>query len=509
VLVTAGLSSYRALGSARSSADWVRHTYQVIGTIDELVDSLAVAHSSYRSFALTGDEQFLRINRIAGQRVAAERDQLKLLTRDNPEQLERLREIEGLAGRVMQRSDEVISKRRNSGAGAAIDLLRSGEGSRALEQFRRVTAELKDRELHLLEARERQANDAFTRTQLALALATLLGLFLTAAAGVGTIRDIRRRQKAEADLFLEKERAQVTLASIGDGVMRADVAGNVTFLNRAGTALTGWPGEEAAGRPLGEVFPLIDATTRTPIVHRLQEALCRGELMPLPETALLVRRDGKEVPIEDTVAPIRDKEGNFTGAVNVFRDVSEAREASRRLRHDAHHDPLTGLPNRILLDDRISRAISLAERHAEKVAVLYLDLDGFKLINDTQGHAVGDRLLQSVAARLLTCVRSCDTVSRLGGDEFVVLLPKVAQPEDAATTARRILESLSTPHAIERLEVMVTASIGISLYPNDAGSADELLATADAAMYEAKSSGRAGFVFFPAPAPGEGAQRRA
>ena len=291
--------------------------------------------------------------------------------------------------------------------------------------------------------------------------------------------------------------------------MRADVAGNVTFLNRAGTALTGWPGEEAAGRPLGDVFPLIDATTRTPIVHRLQEALRRGELMPLPETALLVRRDGKEVPIEDTVAPIRDKEGNFTGAVNVFRDVSEAREAARRLRHDAHHDPLTGLPNRVLLDDRISRAISMAERHAGKVAVLYLDLDGFKLINDTQGHAVGDQLLQSVTARLLACVRDCDTVSRLGGDEFVVLLPKVVQPEDAATTARRILESLGAPHPIDRLEVMVTASIGISLYPDDAGSAGDLLANADAAMYEAKSSGRAGFVFFPAPAPGKGAQRRA
>ena len=223
--------------------------------------------------------------------------------------------------------------------------------------------------------------------------------------------------------------------------------------------------------------------------------------MPLPETALLVRRDGKEVPIEDTMAPIRDKEGNFTGAVNVFRDVSEAREAARRLRHDAHHDPLTGLPNRVLLDDRISRAIALAERHANKVAVLYLDLDGFKLINDTQGHAVGDKLLQSVTARLLACVRDCDTVSRLGGDEFVVLLPRGRQPEDAATTARRILQSLGAPHAVDRLEVMVTASIGISLYPDDAGSAGDLLANADAAMYEAKSSGRSRFVFFPAVEP--------
>jgi diguanylate cyclase (GGDEF)-like protein/PAS domain S-box-containing protein len=510
VLLAAGLGSYRALESARSSAGWVRHTYQVIGTIDELVEALAMVHSSYRSFALTGDEQQLALNRSAAERATATRNQLSYLIRDNPEQQQRLSEIERLSKRLMQRSDEVISTRRDKGAERALDLLRSGEGYRALEQFRRVTGALKDGELQLLEAREQQANDAFKRTQLALAAATLLALVLTAAAGLGTLRDIRRRQKAEADLFLEKERAQVTLASIGDGVMRADVAGNVTFLNRAGTVLTGWSDEEAAGRPLADVFPLIDAATRTPIVHRLQEALRRGELMPLPETALLVRRDGKEVPIEDTVAPIRDKEGNFTGAVNVFRDVSEAREATRRLRHGAHHDALTGLPNRVLLDDRIGRAISTAERHGGKVAVLYLDLDGFKLINDTQGHAVGDKLLQLVTARLLACVRDCDTVCRIGGDEFVVLLPKVVLPEDAATTARRILDCMNPPHAIDGRVVMVTASIGISLYPDDARSAGDLLANADAAMYEAKSSGRAGFVFFPAADAAEkGAQRRA
>ena len=185
VLLAAGISSYRALESARSSAGWVRHTYQVIGTIDELVESLAIVHSSYRSFALTGDEQQLASNRSAAERAAATRDQLANLTRDNPEQQERLSEIERLSNRLMQRSDEVISTRRNKGADTALDLLRSGEGSRALEQFRRVTGELKDRELRLLEVREQQANDDFTRTQMALALATLLGLILTASAGIG------------------------------------------------------------------------------------------------------------------------------------------------------------------------------------------------------------------------------------------------------------------------------------------------------------------------------------
>jgi diguanylate cyclase (GGDEF)-like protein len=249
------------------------------------------------------------------------------------------------------------------------------------------------------------------------------------------------------------------------------------------------------------VFTLIDATTRRPIVQRMQDAVRQGELTPLPATAVLVRRDGKEVPIEDTMAPIRDKEGNFTDAVNVFRDVSEAREAARRLRHVAHHDPLTSLPNRVLLDDRVNRAISLADRHESKIALLYLDLDGFKLINDTQGHSVGDKLLQSVTERLLSCVRDCDTVSRMGGDEFVVLLPEVRQAEDAATTARRILQSMGAPHTVDQLELMVTASIGISVYPDDARSAGELMANADGAMYGAKSSGRSAMSSTPPSMP--------
>ena len=509
VLLVAGLSSYRAIESAKSSVGWVRHTYQVLGAIDDLVDSLTLAHSSGRSFALTGDDRYLKSNRISNDGVVAARAQLHTLTRDNAEQQQRLPEVGTLANHVLQRATTVIMGRRDYGAERAIELMRTGEGSRALEQFRTIAGELKDRELQLLELREQKANRDFLRTQYALGIATILALILTACAGVGTIRDIRARKKAEAELFIEKESAQVTLASIGDGVMRADVAGTVTFLNRAGTALTGWPGEEAVGKPLGDVFTLIDASTRNPIVHRMQSALAEGDFMPLPETALLVRRDGIELPIEDTVAPIRDKEGNFTGAVNVFRDVSEQREAANLLRHVAHHDPLTGLPNRVLLDDRMNRAIAAAHRYTSKVAALYLDLDGFKLINDTHGHAVGDKLLQSVTARLVTCVRDCDTVSRMGGDEFVVLLPNLHQTEDVAIAARRILQSLGKPHTIEDLELTLTGSIGISIYPDDAGSAGQLLANADAAMYEAKSSGRAGYVFYPAADGGDGAQLRA
>ena len=508
-LIAAGLGSYRAIESAKRSVGMVHHTYQVIGTIDEAINSAALVHSSARSFALTGDDRYLTANQIGTEGTARARLELLQLTQDNAQQQQRLPKMDKLSNRIVQRAETVILARRNYRAEKSIELLRSGEGSQSLEQFRALAVEFRDREVVLLNERELQARQDFLYTQFALGIATLVAFILTSSAGFGTIRDLRARKKAEAELFLEKERAQVTLASIGDGVMRADVAGTVTFLNRAGTELTGWPEEEAVGKPLGDVFTLIDASTRTPIVHRMHSALTPGGVRPLPDTALLVRRDGMELPIEETVAAIRDKEGNFTGAVNVFRDVSEAREAANRLRHVAHHDPLTGLPNRTLLDDRISRAIAAAARSASRVAVLYLDLDGFKLVNDMQGHAVGDKVLQAVTARLLACVRDCDTVSRMGGDEFVILLPEVNQPEDTTMAARRILQSLAEPHTIEGLEVRVTASIGISLYPDDAASAGDLLANADAAMYEAKSSGRAGYVFYPAVNGGKATQLRA
>lgn len=508
VLLAAGISSYRALESAQSSVGWVRHTYQVIGSIDDLIESLAVVHSSGRSFALTGEDEFRRQTETAIAGANSARQQLAVFTRDNPSQQTRLPDIEQRMDRVIQRARQAINTRTEEGPERSIELLRTGEGARALEAFRVLAVDMKEQEVALLDHREEQANTAFRQTQYGLAGATGLALILTVSAGIGTVRDIRRRKKAEAELYLEKERAQVTLASIGDGVMRADATGNVTFLNRAGTLLTGWPENEAVGKPLGDVFTVIDAATRTPLAQRMQAAIADGSVPPLPETALLVRRDGKEVPIEDTVAPIRDNEGNYTGAVNVFRDVSEAREASRLLRHVAQHDPLTGLPNRVLLGDRIGRAIASADRHSGRVAVLYLDLNGFKGINDTRGHAVGDQLLKSVTTRLLACVRDCDTVSRLGGDEFVILLTELNSAEDAATTAGRVMGSLAVPHHVEGAHLTVTAAVGISLYPDDARSTAQLLSHGDAAMYEAKTNGPDKYTFYSAILPDD-EQRRA
>jgi diguanylate cyclase (GGDEF)-like protein len=192
----------------------------------------------------------------------------------------------------------------------------------------------------------------------------------------------------------------------------------------------------------------------------------------------------------------------------IYRDARAARATTLAITHTAEHDFLTGLPNRMLLEDRIGQALALAQRHRSKLAVLFLDLDGFKRINDSLGHSIGDRLLQSVAARLVACVRGSDTVSRQGGDEFVALLSEVRRPEDAAIAARKILEVTAEPYCIDQHELRVTASIGVSLYPEDGSDAETLLKNADAAMYRAKGSGRQCYRFFTLAMNPQTAERR-
>ena len=306
---------------------------------------------------------------------------------------------------------------------------------------------------------------------------------------------VERSANAEA-LFVEKERAQVTLDSIGDAVISTDIRGHVTYLNGVAESLTGWSLADAAGQPFEEVFRIIDATTREAVQNPMALAIRENKTVGLTPNCLLIRRDGVEAAIEDSAAPIHDRRGEVTGAVMVFHDVSTARALSLRMSYLAQHDSLTDLPNRILLNDRLNQAMALAHRHQQQLAVLFLDVDRFKHINDSLGHDVGDRLLQSVAQRLLGCVRKSDTVSRQGGDEFVILLSEVTRAQDAAVSAEKILMALSTPHRIDRHDLHVTASIGIVIYPDDGTEAETLMKHADFAMYHAKDSGRSNYQFF-------------
>lgn len=322
---------------------------------------------------------------------------------------------------------------------------------------------------------------------------------------VQTVEDISERKQtefalhaAQESLFEEKERAQVTLNSIGDAVLTSDLLGNVSYLNQVAEAMTGWSREGALGRPLAEVFKLIDGTTREISPNPAQQAVNDDEIVGLASNSVLIRRDGSEVAIEDSTAPIHNRDGQVTGAVLVFHDVSESRAMALRMAHQAHHDFLTGLPNRMLLTERLAQAIGHANRHKKQVALLFLDLDHFKHVNDSLGHAIGDQLLRLVADNLVASVRTTDTVCRQGGDEFVILLAEIEEPQDAAQVAEKLLAAFAAPHLIDGHELHVGLSIGISLYPEDGDNVESVMQNADTAMFHAKANGRNCYQFFRA-----------
>jgi diguanylate cyclase (GGDEF)-like protein/PAS domain S-box-containing protein len=303
---------------------------------------------------------------------------------------------------------------------------------------------------------------------------------------------------AEDAVHLQQQCAEATLSCTGDAVVICDQNGLVTYLNTSAELLTGWSLEEARGYASNEVCRFVDAVSRQPASNPRGPSRSRHQQGPPIFNGLLLRRDGSETAVSNCTAPIRDRDGQVTGEVLVFHDTGAARLKTPKLSHLAQHDVLTDLPNRLLLNDRINQAISFAARYHHQLAVMFVDLDHFKKINDTWGHAVGDKLLQSVSSRILACVRRSDTVSRHGGDEFVILLSQVEHAEDAVFIARKILSSLAAPYTIEQKHLYLNASIGVSTYPGDGQDADTLIQRADTAMYDAKKFGRNNCQFFRA-----------
>ncbi|MGA2810180.1 MAG: EAL domain-containing protein [Candidatus Acidiferrum sp.] len=312
------------------------------------------------------------------------------------------------------------------------------------------------------------------------------------------VRTMMDRRAAEA-VSLENAVANVTLDSIGEAILRTDVHGVVLYLNAIAETMSGWTRKEALGHPVTEVLRIIDglggATSGEPLPAVLEENHS-AKALAASKNSILVRRDGSECGIEIRVADIHDPDGRVVGSVLAFHDLSLAQATSREMSHLAQHDFLTGLPNRMLFNDRLGQAISLAARQGKQLAVLFVDLDHFKKINDSLGHAVGDKLLQSVAGQLLACVRRTDTVSRLGGDEFLILLSQLGHAEDAAVCARKILRKLSAPHMVDGKSVDTNVCVGVSIYPVDGQDAESLIVKADTAMYEAKQAGRNTCRFF-------------
>jgi diguanylate cyclase (GGDEF)-like protein/PAS domain S-box-containing protein len=495
-LLVVGAMSYRGTVVYKESDLWVRHTHEVLERLGNLLSAMQSIESGARGYLLTGKLSYLDSYRANIVRAQQEESAVRDLTLDNPTQQGQISNLDRITAEKLRLIDGVISLRQTQGLPAAAEVVTNGTGQQVMDEYREVIREMQNEEQRLLILRDRDAARRLAQARAILILGVVLGVVVAFAAGWSVERDSVRRGIAEDALFEEKERAQVTLNSIGDAVICTDIVGRISFLNRVAEKMTGWPWQEAVGLPMADVLRILDATSRETTPNPMELAVGQNQTTSLPLNCLLIRRDGFETPIEDSVSPIHDREKRVTGAVIVFRDVSAARAMALEMTHSAQHDFLTGLPNRMLLNDRIDQAIVLASRHTKKVAVLFLDLDGFKHINDSLGHAIGDKLLQSVAKRLVDCVRGSDTVSRQGGDEFVILLSEVEHAEDGALSARRMLEAVALAHSIDQHDLHVTASIGLSVYPDDGMDAETLVKNADTAMYQAKENGRQGYKFF-------------
>lgn len=308
--------------------------------------------------------------------------------------------------------------------------------------------------------------------------------------------EIDRRKLIEHALFKEKKQALVTLESIADGVITTDMCSNVTYLNPVAETMTGWSKEDAIGKPVLEVFRILNESSRKLAANPVDVVLAHGQVCGLANHTMLIAKTGEEFAIEDSAAPIKSEEGEMLGVVLVFHDVSNAKQMAEKMSYLAEHDFLTDLPNRLLLTDRITQALNAAKRKKSRVAIIYLDIDHFKKINDTLGHEVGDQLLKFLSKKLQSCIRTTDTISRQGGDEFVILLSEIDSPMAPAEIAHKLLNATNDYYQIGTHELKVSASIGISIYPEDGESADMLMRNADAAMYYAKGLGRNNYQFF-------------
>lgn len=299
--------------------------------------------------------------------------------------------------------------------------------------------------------------------------------------------EITQRNHAEEALFREKERLQTTLSAIGESVVLVNADGVVEYMNPATERLFGWPRQEVLNRPVRDVFKSTDLRDE-PASMAMEDSLRHGN--QITKQNVVFCKAQKKHLVEEIATPIYDRQGQIAGAVAVLHDVTEVQQKAEQLAYAASHDPLTGLPNRNLLKDRTSQAIARAQRKHENFALLFLDLDRFKEVNDSMGHAAGDTLLVDVAKRLTACVREEDTIARLGGDEFVVLLDGPTQKNQVRAVADKIRNALRKPYRLGEALANVTVSIGVSLYPFDGQDTDALLGHADSAMYRAKQHGR-------------------
>lgn len=312
---------------------------------------------------------------------------------------------------------------------------------------------------------------------------------------VATLRDLGAVRAAEQAVADALAHSRTAVDALGEPLVVCDGGMRITLMNPAASRLCGWSERDAIGRTLDEVVRLVNPADGAPRTPTMRDAVSKGLTVRAQDERAIVDGEGRQHAVEDSASPVRDRHGVVTGGVMLLHDVSQARALANTLSHMAQHDALTKLPNRVLLQDRLSQAVATIPRGG-KGALLYLDLDFFKHINDSLGHPAGDHVLQEVARRLVAGVRDDDTVSRQGGDEFVLLLNRLADPRDAARVAEKLIRSIEEPIPFQGQDLHVSASIGIALFPQDGRDVPTIMKQADTALYSAKEAGRCRYSYF-------------
>ena len=306
----------------------------------------------------------------------------------------------------------------------------------------------------------------------------------------GVLLDITESRTAQRNLKRSEERYRTLFERNLAGVYRSTLDGRLVECNQAFARVLGYDSvEEVLARPTWDFY--FSRSDRERVIAALKD---KTELLNFE--ICLKRRDGSPVWVLQNEALVYGEEERSHFMEGTIIDITARKNAEERIEHQAYHDHLTDLPNRLLFNDRLALAVAHARRHRKRLTVMFLDLDHFKLINDTMAHAAGDELLRAVSSRLQSVLRQEDTVARMGGDEFTILLPEVHDEKDAARVAQSLLDSFRAPFFVQGREVFTTASIGISVYPNDGADVDTLIKNSDSAMYRAKEAGRDNFQFF-------------
>lgn len=434
--------------------------------------------------AFRRDEEMMHFSRMAGDFIQV-RDRFLNLPLDEDEltlwnnMRNEVRQVEDKATRIFDllRADALDEARHKIEQDLSPHQKRMMEGWRQLLDMQRAKNQVALNEVQAAQKRARELSIALSAV--AMAVGVIISVFV-----------VRLSRRLEKDLFEEKERAQVTLQAIGDGVIRFDTELRIGYLNPTAELMLGITVREARDKSCKDILNLFDRQTRSELITPLTEDVLRGNHVELPPTANLLSVQGMEYEVEGKCSPIHSPEGDIEGGVLVIRDVTEAREMQRKLIWQADHDGLTGLMNRRAFEERVSRALNSKRVSEYPLSLLFIDLDHFKQVNDSAGHAAGDELLRQLGKLMQSRIRENDVLARLGGDEFGIML--LACPHEMAEKIASVVrDSIANLNFVwESDNHKVGASIGLVHVPPNWATLDECLAAADAACYKAKHNGR-------------------